>query len=194
MPSMLIPALNSYFPKWYVSSTLGSFRCSHTAPSSPPSTPAPDKENKTNPHSTFVKMEDFNKVWESCAGVGGRQGLHCIPFHKQHQIVSPKPVLKTHPALEHQGFLQGLGPTQSRSRIALQQIPLLFSALPLLSCSLPGENHNCQQTNISGRAVCPFLSGALTLPTPSLHLLTLVIDQGIFPDKESFPEISFDDK
>lgn len=187
---MLIPAFDSYFPSgssvplWVpldVPIQLHPLHHQHQPPA-----------KKTKPvHTTYLwKRQTLIK----CGSHVGSGGSHCITFCKQHQIAKPKPAFRIHPVLQHQGFLQGLGPTQSRSRIALQQIP--FPSL--LFCSFPAPSLEkttiLNKTNISGRAVRPFLSGALTLPTLSLHLLTWEIDQGLFPDKGSFPEISSDDK
>lgn len=113
---------------------------SHTAPSSLPSA---DKENKTNPHNTCVQMAETVMKCGSHVGGGG-----CISYHSASNIKlhHPNLLLKPIPFSSIRVSSRALvGSTQSRSRIALQQIPLPFSVLSLLSCSLPGENHNSQQ-------------------------------------------------
>lgn len=125
---------------------------------------------------------DFNKVWESCGG----RGLHCVPFNIK--LHDPNLFLKPIPSSGISVcFLQGLGPHSPGPESLCNKSPfpsLLFRSFPAPSLE---KTTILSKTNISGRAVWPFLSGALTLPTLSCHLLTLVIDQGIFPDKESPP-------
>lgn len=124
---------------------------------------------------------DFNKVWESC----GRAGLHCIPLNiKLHH---PNLFLKPIPFSGISVSSWALAPHSPGPESLCNKSPspsLLFRSFPAPSLE---KTTILSKTNISGRAVWPFLSGALTLPTLSRHLLTLVIDQGIFPDKESPP-------
>ena len=94
--------------------------------------------------------------------------VHCTPFHKQHRICgiqhcSPKLPGLPSPGVSCRSFaFCSPGPSISAGN------PLPSSAFfSLLSCPLLGKVH------ISVRAVCLFLIGVMTLPTPKPSLSTL---------------------
>lgn len=178
MPSTSIPALGSCF----LSSTLDPSRCPHTAPSSPPSTPSPAGENKTNSHRALVKTAASDEAREPPVGRSRTEHHSASDIKLHHPNPLSKPIASPAP-----GFPPGPLPHLAQTTISAVSPfpPLLF---PLFSYSFPGEKHSSQQNKHLKQSSLAFLSGALALPTLSLlPLLPSVIDQGVFPDKESSP-------
>lgn len=172
---MSIPAVDSYFLKWSLCSTVGPLKTPHAVLSSPSAPPSPTKEKKANARHASGKWPTLRK-----RGVTGRS---CAGRYSLSNTTAPSPALFSKSVRPASARLSS-GPlpraVQAQHLYTAHPLPssALFSRLPSLSL---------EETTIVSRAGWLFLFGALTLPPAGPSPSTPAAYPGMSPDEEGSP-------